>query len=77
MKGFNFEAHYYSGGDEYTKPFIEIGHFPEFIGYQNKKDEDVAIIEWLHDTLLENHGYSLDSELLTKARKLAIKLRNK
>lgn len=40
-------------------------------------DSDVAIVERLHDTLLDNHGYSLDSELLTKARKLAIKLRNK
>ena len=39
--------------------------------------EDVAIIERLHDTLLENHGYSLDSELLTKARELANKLKNK
>lgn len=40
-------------------------------------DKDVAIIERLHDTLLDNHGYSLDSKLLTDARILANKLKNK
>ena len=39
--------------------------------------EDVAIIERLHDTLYESHGYSLDSKLLTDARALANKLKNK
>ena len=37
--------------------------------------DEVEIIERLHDTLHDNHGYSLDSELLTKARKLVRKLR--
>ena len=75
MKGLKFEAQYYFNGDIYLKPSIETICFHDFRRYQNKKDDDVAIIEWLHDTLHENHGYSLDSELLTKARKLAIKLR--
>lgn len=77
MRGSNFKAQYVFNGDIYLKPNIEIGCFYDFIGYQNKTDDDVAIIERLHDTLLENHGYSLDSELLTNARKLALKLRNK
>ena len=75
MKGLNFEAHYYAGGGGYTKPFIGIGHFPDFKRYQDKTDDDAAIVERLHDALYENHGYSLDSELLTNARELVLKLR--
>ena len=75
MKDLNFEAQYYFDGDIYLNPSIETICFHDFKRYQNKIDDDVAIVERLHDTLHENHGYSLDSELLTKARKLAIKLR--
>lgn len=34
------------------------------------KDNDIAIIERLHDTLLDNHGYDLNSKLLSDSRKL-------
>lgn len=77
MKGCVFEAQYYFDGDMHLKPFFGTGYFRNFIEYQSKTDEDVAIIERLHDTLLENHGYSLDSKLLTDARILANKLKNK
>lgn len=36
----------------------------------------IAIVERLHDTLLDNHGYSLDSKLLTDARMLASKIKS-
>lgn len=38
-------------------------------------DKDISIIERLHDTILENHGYSIHSAMLTDARQLAEKLR--
>lgn len=39
-------------------------------------DSDVAIVERLHDTLLDNHGYSLESKLLTDARDFANKIKS-
>ena len=39
-------------------------------------DKDIAIVERLHDTLLDNHGYSLGSKLLTDARMLANKIKS-
>lgn len=42
---------------------------------ENIVDRDIATIEALHDTLLDNHKYDLDSKLLTNARNLAHKLR--
>lgn len=39
-------------------------------------DEDVAIIERLHDTLLDNHKYDLQSDLLIDARILAEKIKS-
>lgn len=42
---------------------------------QTFTDKDVAIIERLHDTLVDNHKYSLESELLTEARMLADKIK--
>lgn len=77
MKGCIFEAQYSFDVDMCLEPLVGTGYFRDFIGYQNKTDEDVAIIERLHDTLLDNHGYSLDSKLLTDARTLANKLKNK
>ena len=77
MKGLKFEAQYYFEGNMYLKPSIGTFCFQDFKRYQNKTDEDVAIIERLHDTLYESHGYSLDSKLLTDARALANKLKIK
>lgn len=37
-------------------------------------DSDIAVIEQLHDTLLDMHGYSLDSKLLSNARTLTKKM---
>lgn len=42
----------------------------------NFTDYDIAIVERLHDTLLDNHGYSLESKLLTDARLLANKIKS-
>lgn len=39
-------------------------------------DKDVAIIERLHDTLLDNHKYDLQSDVLTEARMLADKIKS-
>ena len=39
-------------------------------------DSDLAIVERLHDTLIDNHGYSLESKLLTDARMLASKIKS-
>mgnify|MGYP000993593137 CR=1 FL=1 len=39
-------------------------------------DKDIAIVERLHDALLDNHGYSLESKLLTEARMLANKIKS-
>lgn len=42
----------------------------------NFTDSDIAIVERLHDMLLDNHGYSLGSKLLTDARMLANKIKS-
>lgn len=42
----------------------------------NFTDSDIAIVERLHDALLDNHGYSLESKLLTDARMLANKIKS-
>lgn len=75
-----------SGGDwfnTYGKVF-ENGQWADVIKQpkrsedaSNFTDSDVAIVERLHDTLLDNHGYSLQSELLIDARLLANKIKSK
>lgn len=40
------------------------------------KDSDIAIIEALHDVLLDNHKYDFNSKLLANARELCKKLHN-
>ena len=42
----------------------------------NLTESDIAIVERLHDALLDNHGYSLQSELLIDARMLANKIKS-
>lgn len=43
----------------------------------NFTDSDIAIVERLYDTLLDNHGYSVESKLLTDARMLVSKIKSK
>lgn len=64
------------------------GCFDDFIRYATEEekallnpideftDSDIAIVERLHDTLLDNHGYSLGSKLLTDARMLSNKIKS-
>ena len=42
----------------------------------NFTDSDIAIVERLHDALLDMHGYSLESKLLTDAIMLANKIKS-
>ena len=52
------------------------GQWATVIEQDNFTDSDIAIIERLHDTLLDNHGYSLESKLLTDAIMLANKIKS-
>lgn len=57
-------------------PIFQNGQWATIIEQGNFTDSDIAIVERLHDTLLDNHGYSLQSELLTDARLLANKIKS-
>lgn len=80
---FEYEIPYgfavYNNRGNITKKLINESEWLELLNQckteENIVDQDIATIEVLHDTLLDNHKYDLDSKLLTNARNLAHKLR--
>ena len=69
----------HTDGQEHIKDFIRCATEEEkalLEPVNNFTDSDIEIVERLHDTLLDNHGYSLESKLLTDARVLANKIKS-